>query len=191
MLPAEGATLLANRPQVAAPGVAAVVRRQPAGASSQSLGAASTFPPDKSQQCRLAQAQAQVTRGALGMWATRCPHCARRAGVLTAPPCTGPCARPGAEPSLGQLGVWGTVTGRLFFSDWGQETHLFSKSESRAALCQELFLDSEVNHTDKNPTLMEQNLGVGGAGCRPPHCPGSRGEAQGSDRSRFKSMTNG
>lgn len=162
MLPAEGATLLANRPQVAAPGVAAVVRRQPAGASSQSSGAASTFPPDKSQQCRLAQAQAQVTRRALGMWTTRCPHCARRAGVLTAPPCTGPCACPGAEPSLGQLGVWGTVTGRLFFSDWGQETHLFSKSESRAALCQELFSDSEVNHTDKNPTLMEQNLGVGG-----------------------------
>lgn len=175
MLPAEGATLLANPPQVAAPGVGAAVRHQPAGASSQNPGAASTawlrLPPEESQQ-------GPRPRPGPGMRATRGPHCRRGAGVPAAPSCAGPCGRPGSEPSLGQLRACsgaGELSEVVYFSLTGARKLIYSVNLSREhALCQALFWDSAVNHTDKNPTRVERNLG-GVAGCCPPHRSGGGG----------------
>lgn len=95
-----------------------------------------------------------------------------------APSCARPCGRPGSEPSLGQLGACsgaGELSEVVYFSLTGARKLIYSVNLSREhALCQALFWDSAVNHTDKNPTRVERNLG-GGAGCCPPHRSGGWG----------------
>lgn len=82
-----------------------------------------------------------------------------------APSCAGPCGRPGSEPSLGQLGACsgaGELSEVVYFSLTGVRKLIYSVNLSREhALCQALFWDSAVNHTDKNPTRVERNLGGG------------------------------